>query len=252
MPLPLVLAALAFGLWIFWRCAAKKSGFYCVAAALALLVACGTSLVPRLLLLPLERRYPVFTLERLPNPEKIHYIVVLGGGHVVDLTLPAVSRLNPSSLERVAEALRVHRLLPGRKLVFSGGAVMARGPVGESMAAAAMEMGVAAADIVVETTSLDTDDQARILTRMLGRDPFVLVSSASHMPRSMRLFEAAGARPVAAPAGHLLKTGGGIFSIGDVLPAGGGIVASERAFYELLGLGWCWMKEIWVFRGQYI
>ena len=72
---------------------------------------------------------------------------------------------------------------------------------------------------------------------IVGQDRFLLVTSASHMPRSMALFEKRGMQPIAAPADHqVLKTHG--FAPDMLFPGADGIHAAERAVWEYLGLVW--------------
>ena len=41
------------------------------------------------------------------------WIVVLGGGHVSDPSLPANSQINPAALARVVEGVRLYKAIPG-------------------------------------------------------------------------------------------------------------------------------------------
>ena len=71
-------------------------------------------------LLSLERSYPPLTdLNSLSNDIDVH-IMVLGSGHTSDPALPANNQLSHNALGRLAEGIRLHRLLPGSKLITSG------------------------------------------------------------------------------------------------------------------------------------
>ena len=64
---------------------------------------------------------------------------------------------------------------------------------------------------------------------------FVLVTSASHMPRSGKHFERAGLAPVASPT--LYRTGrSGPHRLSYWVPSSEGLRKTERAVYEYLGL----------------
>ena len=78
-------------------------------------------------------------------------------------------------------------------------ALVARGD-----AAAAQALGVGPARIVVLDTPTDTAQEAYAVREFLGTEArFVLVTSASHLPRSVRHLERAGLEPSAAPT-HVL------------------------------------------------
>ena len=56
------------------------------------------------------------------------------------------------------------------------------------MATLAQEIGVSPEEIVLESESMDTADQAQLIKPIIGNDVFVLVTSAAHIPRAMGLF----------------------------------------------------------------
>ena len=56
------------------------------------------------------------------------------------------------------------------------------------MSRIALIMGVNPPDIILESTSRDTEEQARLIKPMVGREKFFLVTSASHLPRAMAMF----------------------------------------------------------------
>ncbi len=111
--------------------------------------------------------------------------------------------LNRASFIRLAEGVRVHRLIPGSRLILSGGRGFARVSESEVMAETAVRMGVSRKDIILENKSADTEDQARLVKPIVGKGRLVLVTSAVHMPRAMALFRKAGMEPVPAPVDYL-------------------------------------------------
>ena len=78
-------------------------------------------------------------------------------------------------------------------------------PEAEVMARIAVLLGVKPQDIRLETDSRDTADEAEIIAKMIGREKFILVTSAAHMPRSMALFRKRGLQPIPAPADFLVR-----------------------------------------------
>lgn len=197
----------------------------------------GWSPVADRLLDPFERRHDSLrTVEGLAN---IRHIVVLGGGHQSDARLPHTGRLSDASQARLIEGIRLHRLLPESVLVFTGGAIFDPVSHAEVMADAAMALGVDPERIIVFTESRDTAEEALELRRNLGSEmDFILVTSASHMPRAVLFARAAGLSPVAAPADFLVKDSDGQFSPGEFFPSASALRRTERAIYEAMGLVW--------------
>jgi uncharacterized SAM-binding protein YcdF (DUF218 family) len=124
-------------------------------------------------------------------------VVVLGGGieelRAGSLALPYPSE---SSSLRVIEGARVFRLLSGVPLVVASGGTTIEGQrsaEGNVMAQALVSLHVPGDRIVVEVVSLTTYEQASNVTRLLksrGIDRFVLVTSPTHMRRSVAAFRA--------------------------------------------------------------
>lgn len=104
------------------------------------------------------------------------------------------------------------------------------------MADAVILLGVNETDIILESESRDTRDEARLLKPLLGTNRFVLVTSASHMPRAMKLLQADGLHPEPAPAGHKVKEARA--NVATLFPSPGFVNNSGSAMHEYLGLAW--------------
>ncbi|MDZ7696574.1 MAG: ElyC/SanA/YdcF family protein [Deltaproteobacteria bacterium] len=129
--------------------------------------------------------------------------------------------------------------MPGSKLILSGTSwIEGFTPVAKVMADTAREWGVRSEDMVIETQSRDTEDHAVFVKEIVGDDRFVLVTSASHMPRAMGLFRAQGLEPIAAPTEYMVKKREGGLRPGDFFPSAGALEKAERAIHEYLGLLW--------------
>jgi len=173
--------------------------------------------------------------------QNVKWVVVLGGGQISDEELPANSQLGGTSLARLVEGVRIHRELPGSTLVFSGGAVFDPVPEAETMAAAAHDLGVDVDRILMETDSRDTAEQAKMLRFIVKEERFVLVTSAHHMPRSVRLFEHVGLKPIPAPTDYISKQSRTISPF-DFFPRASALSTVEAALHEYLGLLWSTVK----------
>jgi len=168
-------------------------------------------------------------------------VVVLSGGHSPDSQLPITGQLSKASLMRLVEGIRIHRKLPKSKLILSGGSVFSTITDAKVMADVAVALGMDAKDLVLESESKDTKDQARLVHKIVGDSRFILVTSASHMPRSMALFQKKGMQPIPAPTGHIVKKRQKI-TPSMFYPNAGRIEKTERAFYEYLGLAWAKLR----------
>jgi len=167
----------------------------------------------------------------------IKYVVVLGGGHSSDPEFPLISQIGRSSLERLIEGIRIYRKYPEAKLLLSGGSVFDPVPEADTMARVAMEIGIPESDIILETKSKDTKDQAKFIKSVIGSKPFVLVTAAFHMPRAMALFKKHGMNPIPSPIGHRVSEGQGL-SPHSFFPGTGNLRKAELAIHEYLGITW--------------
>ncbi len=102
-------------------------------------------------------------------------------------------------------------------------------------------MGVPAELILVLDGPLDTAQEARAVRETLGGgSPLILVTSAAHMPRAMRHFQAVGLDPIPAPTQYLTGRGRPTSLLGW-LPSSQSLRKSETAWHEYLGLlAWRW------------
>jgi uncharacterized SAM-binding protein YcdF (DUF218 family) len=245
-PVGLCLGILILGLFCLWATRRQRLGKVLVTLGTVLLLLLSTSLISSWLLVPLEQRYPA-----LLHPETVSWepkdstspkwIVVLGGGHQSDPSLPANSQISAAALGRVVEGVRLHNVIPGSKLLLSGGAVFDPVPEAEVMAQVARFLGVRPQDIRLEPDSLDTADQAEFIAKMIGREQFILVTSAAHMLRAMALFRKRGMQPIPAPADFQVRRAQRL-SPDWFFPRAASLGWEEIALHEYLGLVWAWLR----------
>ena len=154
-------------------------------------------------------------------------------------------QLSDASLARLIEGIRLHRQLPESVLVLTGGAVFDALSHAQVMAEAAKELGEEGPRILLDQPR-DTAEEMLALREVIEADElFLLVTSASHMPRSMVLAQAAGLRPIPAPTDFLVKQSpGGDRHPGEYFPSAGALRRAERAVYEYMGLIWAQFREV--------
>ena len=188
------------------------------------------------MLRPLEEfSRPIAASDLAALPSAPRAIVVLGSGYRADPTLPPNDRLDTTSVARVVEGVRLARLLPDARLVLSGGLGLA-----EAMAETAAILGVPRDRLALENASLDTADEAAFLGPMVGVEPFLLVTSAAHMRRSVALCRKQGQQPIAAPTD--LTWGHGSWNVTDFVPSAGALRRTDHALHEWFGLVWSRMR----------
>ncbi len=234
-PLPLALVLAAAGLALLWAGRGRRWGRALLTAAFGLLLVFSYPPLPGALLGSLEGAAPADTAQATVCTP---YIVVLGGGASDAAGLPPNEQLSFAALARLAEGLRRLRACPSARLVVSGARIGgARLSEASVLREAALALGAPEARILVEEASMDTDDQARNVGRIVGAEPFVLVTSAFHMPRAQYLFRQAGLQPLPAPAGRLLK-GGAAAWWSNVFPDADNLRVADLSLKEYLGMAW--------------
>jgi uncharacterized SAM-binding protein YcdF (DUF218 family) len=187
--LALVLALL--GLVLVWR--GRRFGRWPLVLGLGWYTAVFALPVAAFLTLPLEERF-----SRPPEPTDVAGVVVLGGAVEQQLTeahgIPALN----GAAERMTEAVALARRHPRARVVFTGGtsAILPGGPTEADTARRLFaDLGLDPERLLFESESRNTHENA-VLTRALVTpapgENWLLITSASHMPRSVGCFRVAG------------------------------------------------------------
>jgi uncharacterized SAM-binding protein YcdF (DUF218 family) len=226
------------GLVALWR--GRRWGRWPAAAGLGFLVLLAALPLNQLIEYPLEERFPRPAAE----PARIDGIVVLGGAVEQKLTaahgMPALN----GAAERMTEPVALLRRHPEARLVFTGGSASLL-PGGLSEAAVArrlwQELGVPADRMAFEDVSRNTHENAVLTHRLVQPKPgetWLLVTSASHMPRSMGVFRRAGWQVVPWPVNYRTGRTADIW-FDTSLPVR--LQEFEWAFREWIGLTAYWL-----------
>ncbi|TKI07498.1 envelope biogenesis factor ElyC [Martelella alba] len=234
LPLPLLLLLMAAGLCLIGFTRRQKTGKCLLVLGWLALLLLSLQPVADHLLAPLETRYPTYQDRAAP----IAYVVVLGGGYTFNPQWAPGSNLINNSLPRVVEGIRQYRNHPGARLVFTGAAANGN-PVSSAAVAASVaeSLGVPAKDIILLDKPRDTRQEAASVAALVGKAPFLLVTSANHLPRAMAFFQGQGLAPLPAPANQLAITSP--LNVWErLLPSPLWLEHSERAWYETLGRIW--------------
>jgi uncharacterized SAM-binding protein YcdF (DUF218 family) len=235
LPFPIAIAVLIAGMLLLWFTQRQRLGRILSSVSLLVLLLGGYDLFSGPLIRPLERPYAPVTAEALGAMTSAPAaIVVLGSGFRPDRTLPPNDQLSGNGIVRLTEAVRLTRMLPAARLIVSDGVGQ-----GESLAATATMMGVPREHITLEARSGDTSDEAALLPPLVGKEPFLLVTSAAHMRRALALCRKQGLNPIPAPTDF---TRGGEWSAGDLLPRASGFLRTDYALHEWIGYWWSGLR----------
>jgi uncharacterized SAM-binding protein YcdF (DUF218 family) len=241
LPLQLSLLAGVIGVYLLWRRRRERTGKLLVTLAMLVLVIASNKQAGRAFIAPLEQHYPALpdfadASQLPPRLAACRYVVVLGGGHGDVDELSSVNKLSTAAISRLAEGIRLWRLLPDAKLVTTGHGNPGRPDHSEILARAAVSLGVPRERILQVNQARDTEEEAVGLKHMLGDAPFVLVTSATHLPRAVALCKRQGLDPLPAPADFLIKSEA--FQPGDLGWDISGLERTTRGVYERIGLLW--------------
>ena len=201
-----------------------------------LLALCGFSPLGKLLILPLEHRFPVWDASR-GAPDGI---VVLGGAIDPDLSAAHGRPILDRSGDRIVAAAELARQYPNARIVYSGGNanLVTDDSAKEADYALSMfeDLGVAKARLAADRLSRNTVENAEFVKTVANPkegERWLLVTSAFHMPRSIGLFRRAGFKVEAYPVDWRASPSKAL-SLSSV--AMNGLERTEVAMREWIGL----------------
>jgi uncharacterized SAM-binding protein YcdF (DUF218 family) len=219
----------------FARRTQRLARWYFAAALAAFWIASTPACVERLLQREAAKYPPLATPA---DARGASTVVVLGSGNATvqahGLTLNQVPWI---AALRLLEAARLYVLLGHPKIIVSGGVTgreEGARPEAEGMRDAIVQLGVAPADVIVEAESKNTREEALVIGRMLAdrrRQPIVLVTSPTHMARSLAVFRAAGLDPIPSVAPYKSDHS---FERLRWMPQDGGLLMTDTFLYDTL------------------
>ena len=174
--------------------------------------------------------YALEDVEEIPNAD---VIVLLGGGCGMNTNVCKYADLGEAG-DRVWHAARLWKSGKAPKIVLSGNDVA-------GYLQFLLDFGVPASAIIMETESRNTEENARFTARLLedlDRPTALVVTSYSHMKRSMMLFEHYAqnviARPV--PSDYSSVNTFGPIDWNDFVPRAEQMANNNRVWHECVGI----------------
>jgi uncharacterized SAM-binding protein YcdF (DUF218 family) len=214
MPLPIAMALLLMVLWFLYKKQIKKATIYTMVTFLWILLI-SSSPMANFLMEPLVHKY--HQLKKIPN--NVQYILLLGGDRE----------------HRAWEAIRLYNQNKNLKIITSGYSLVGASDA-EITAKMLEDAGVKKEKIFTQEKAKDTKEEAITVKKRIKNNSFILVTSAYHMPRAIKLFQKEGLNPIPAPCNddYLYDID---FSKAEQ------IQKTERALHEYIGLLWLHLKD---------
>jgi uncharacterized SAM-binding protein YcdF (DUF218 family) len=240
VPSNLMMALGLIGLFLLFT-RFRRLASWLIVTSLVLFAVVGYSPLGRILLLPLENRFPPWD----PSRGAPVGIVVLGGSISPDVSVArGIVALNGTA-ERLTATVALARRYSNARIVFTGGTASLdpNAPLEAPLAVKEFEaLGIAHDRITAEEQSRNTIENA-VFSRLLA-DPkpderWLLVTSASHMPRAIAAFRAAGFAVEAYPVDW--RTRGPRDAARPFGSLAEGLTMTDYAVHEWVGLAAYWL-----------
>ena len=246
MPMPLAFIILMFAVY-FYLTSRKKIANCLASFVLISIYLLSLSPISHAISSPLESRYSKY------QNQVVSFVLVLGGYHSSDERKPLSSLLSKVSLMRLFEGISIYKVNPGAKLLLSG--YKGRDEISNALAMkkVAVSLGVSFEDIVLAEEVKDTAEESVFWVNYLEAQSelnlsLALVTSATHMPRSMSLFNQVNTKVgavdiIPAPTDYLTipQRDSGWKAI---VPRADNLYRVERAWHEYLGMIWTFVKRV--------
>ena len=200
-------------------------------AALALWIS-SMPVFTKLVFSGLEEGYPYTAIAAMPDADAI---VILGGG----ISRTGMQQDLPNlglAVNRLFYGMKLYQAHKAPKIILSGGGADGDIPEAETMAGLLKDQGLSGADMLQDTRSRNTHENAvntLALLRQQHMHSILLVTSAYHMRRALAAFKASEYRIIPAPVDHI-----GVIAPGNILnwlPDAGALFMTSIACKEYIG-----------------
>jgi uncharacterized SAM-binding protein YcdF (DUF218 family) len=186
---------------------------------------------------PLERRFPALEVAACPQADAVAIV----SGNVVNGVNRVGVQWGPSA-NRFHDGVRLVMAQRAPVLVVAGAASQHHGLLsqGEILRDAAVARGLRREQVLVSGPVSNTADEARAVAELCrgnGLGSIILVTSAWHMPRAVRLFRQTGLTVMPFPTDQRVHSGARL-TIARFLPRARTLANSDAALHEYCGLLW--------------
>ena len=242
MPLPLLLFIFFIGLILLLFTKKQKTAKCFLISSFILLFSLSMQPVSEQIVRPAERHHPPIMQNQ--SAQGVQYILLLGSGGIADPALPVTGQLSATALSRFTEALRLYHANPDAILVVSGSGFGDLKSHAQLMEELALSISIPKEKIIRLDNTFDSDDEARLMSAIIGDKKSLLVTSASHMDRALQLFFKYGSTPTPAPANYLVKDRQSAMPSYYYIPSSYYLYKTEIVWHEYLGKLQNWLKGL--------
>lgn len=210
-PGDVLLMLLGLGVVLAWFARTRRWGLLVTSGAALALAAIAVLPLANWVTAPLENRFP----RPMSLPSHADGLIVLGGAVDPETTLRRGLPTLNAEAERMTEFVRLAKLYPEARLVFSGGSGLAvPAPLSEAGVARMFfqQQGLELRRVIFEDRSRDTYENvlfSKALVKPRAGEVWILVSSARDMPRSVGIFRKLDWPVVPMPVAYKTGDGGG-------------------------------------------
>ncbi|MBN2246358.1 MAG: YdcF family protein [Candidatus Aminicenantes bacterium] len=224
MPSVFILVFIMVGI-ILLKLKKRKTGWIFITGSILIYYFFSITPVADLIIAPLEKKYAPLNEKELAEYDTV--VFLLGG--------PEGNILRAGEVFRIYAAWKKYRekdqpfriIVSGSYYLYPGKAETDR------VRRYFIERGIPEEYMELEYLSKTTGESAREIKKLNLDKSFLLVTSAYHMYRSMKVFRKAGLNPVAAPTDFKKEKK---YDIYDFFPSGVNLRKTEHAFHEYFGL----------------
>ena len=231
---PLFFVLILIILGIFLR--SKKIGLF----GIAILIFCSLPIISNNLIAYLEKDY---SLQNTSTIDEADAIVVLSGMLRTIRTENGYDYEFNEGVDRIFSGIELFKRNKAPLLVLTRGKLpwSLGKPEGEYLKEFATEFGIPEKNILLTENVENTDDEARSVKKLLNKNnKIILVTSAFHMPRAKKVFEAAGINVISFPVdfqNHVSK-----LTFLDFIPNAGSFSKTSHFVREIIGRAYYSLK----------
>jgi uncharacterized SAM-binding protein YcdF (DUF218 family) len=236
-PIPVLYILLVVSLVFFGFKRKRTAKVFLIVAGLWFFII-TTPFLPKIFVKSLESRYTQLSDSCIKTLPDSCNIIVLGSDNNDDNKLTPNNQLSLIAMSRLAEGIRIHRMIPGSRLILSGYGRRSKLPHALVLYRTAVILGVDPTMMAIQSSPSNTRKEAETYIKNFGtKRKIILVTSAIHMPRAVMNFQKSGVNPVAAPADFFLKYGSRR-NPWEWLPYSENIAMMEQVIHESVGILW--------------
>ena len=202
--------------------------------AILLLATASLPIVSQSLIQALEQDYELLTVDEVGEADAI---VVLSGMVRTLNERKTLSYELTDAADRIFAGIELSKANKAPKIVLTGGKLpwSVGKPEGEFLRDVAIKNGILAEQIRITENVQNTDQEARATVKLLANEnpKVILVTSAFHMPRARKVFEAAGLKVI--PFAVDFRASADELTLMDFIPSANALKDTSFFVREMIG-----------------